>query len=154
MVCVSDLFQDPHTGAAHVGLNERCDDRFQPGAIQNARDDRTYRGVRLEGPVYDVVAQCVDGMLCIPDDRRQTHKRMVAASIAKAAGPRAQASCHKAHVRIDPGRSAGCDGAAGRGVDAGPALKLGGAAACPARTATALYHSGKSPTALSGRLPE
>lgn len=78
MVYVSDLFQDPKPSTAHVVLNKRGDFTCEPEAIQNDAGDVIYRGTRLDGAVFDLVHDCVNGMLCIPDDCRRDLSNLIA----------------------------------------------------------------------------
>ncbi|WP_426400904.1 GH25 family lysozyme (plasmid) [Ralstonia sp. R-29] len=79
MIYVSDLFQDPKPSTAHVVLNKRGDFTFEPDTIQSDAGDVIYRGVRLDGAVFDLVHDCVNGMLCIPDDCRRDLSKLIIA---------------------------------------------------------------------------
>lgn len=58
---VGTLFDQPHTGTAHVILNTEGDFSFDPAAIQNADDDVIYKGIRLEGDLYEMVWRQLGG---------------------------------------------------------------------------------------------
>lgn len=80
MVFFSDLFDSPKACKGYVILNPRGDITFDPQTIQNEAEEVIYRGTRLDGAVFRLVHDCVDGMMCIPDDCRRQLRALLAAS--------------------------------------------------------------------------
>lgn len=60
---VSSLFVNPTPSTAHVILNLKGDFTFQPDAIQDAGNDVIYKGVRLEGDLYELVQRNIGGLV-------------------------------------------------------------------------------------------
>jgi lysozyme len=67
---LSDLFQQPKAGSAHVVLNKRGDYSVQPDTILDASDAVLYRGVRIDGDLYLFVQEAVRGIFSMTDDAR------------------------------------------------------------------------------------
>ncbi|MDE1714212.1 hypothetical protein PWG14_16915 (plasmid) [Chromobacterium amazonense] len=95
---VSDFFQQPKYGQAHLILNSHGDYSQDPHTLLNGNDEILYRGILLNGELYELVCASVDGMLSIPDAGRQILIEMVRASPAIAA-PKLDAPAHVAKKR-------------------------------------------------------
>lgn len=70
MFFLGDLFDEPQPAAAHLVLNKRGDYTFDPETIRNAGDEVLYRGVRLDGELYDFIHGALRGMFTITQDAR------------------------------------------------------------------------------------
>lgn len=70
MIFVGDLFEHPKASTAHVVLNGRGDYTFAPETIQDADDNVIYKGVLLDGEVFELVASCVHGIFYLSDASR------------------------------------------------------------------------------------
>lgn len=82
---LSDLFQQPKAGSAHVVLNARGDYSVRPDAILDASDAVLYRGVRLDGDLYLFVQEAVRGIFSMTDDARACLRAQVPAGSQAAA---------------------------------------------------------------------
>lgn len=58
---VGTLFDSPRASTAHVVLNAQGDFSFDPAAIQNANGEVIYKGIRLEGDLYEMVLRQLGG---------------------------------------------------------------------------------------------
>lgn len=70
MIFVGDLFEHPKAAREHVVLNGRGDYTFAPEAIQDAAGNVIYKGVLLDGEVYELVASCAHGIFYLTEDSR------------------------------------------------------------------------------------
>jgi GH25 family lysozyme M1 (1,4-beta-N-acetylmuramidase) len=84
MVFVGDLFEHPKPAREHVLLNARGDYTHAPEAIQDAADNVIYKGVLLDGEVFDLVASCVHGIFYLTEDSRA---QLLATAPVQAATP-------------------------------------------------------------------
>ena len=75
MLFLSDSFDHPKPSTAHVVLNDKGDYTFQPECIQDAKDQVIYRGMRLDGEVYELIHDQVQGIVCLSDEFRSLMTR-------------------------------------------------------------------------------
>jgi len=63
--CLSDGFRSPTINGPGILLNERGDYTLNPGFIHDPANNVIYRGVRLDGDLYDLVADNISGFVYV-----------------------------------------------------------------------------------------
>lgn len=63
--CLSDGFRNPTINGPGIVLNERGDYTLNPDFIHDAANNVIYRGVRLDGDLYDLVTHNISGFVYV-----------------------------------------------------------------------------------------